>query len=93
MSKLSLVTDSPYLKMDIECLEKVQRRATKLVNGLKHEPYAERLARLHTMSLEKRRTTGHLIQVFCILKGLIVWTRIIFSNWKMEAGMVYEDID
>ena len=35
---------SPYLKKDIECFEKVQQRVTKLVKGLKHKPYAERLA-------------------------------------------------
>ena len=30
---------SPYLKKDTECLEKVQRRATKLVKGLRNKAY------------------------------------------------------
>jgi len=34
---------SPYLKKDIEYLEKVQRRATKLVKGIGSMSYAKRL--------------------------------------------------
>ena len=66
----SIVFKSPYLKKDIECLEKVQRRATKLVKGLKNRPYLERLALLHTSSLVKRRMRGDLIQAYRIMKGI-----------------------
>jgi len=60
---------SPYLKKDIELIERVQRRATKLVKGLKFKSYEERLLALGITSLEQRRVRGDLIQCFRILHG------------------------
>ena len=60
---------SPYLRRDIECLEKVQRRATKMVDGLRNLPYELRLQRLKLTTLEKRRQRGDLIEAYKILTG------------------------
>ena len=58
---------SPYLQKDIKCLEKIQRRATKMVYGLKDTAYDDRLKFLGLLSLENRRLRGDLIEVFKIL--------------------------
>ena len=61
---------SPSLRKDVERLERVQARATKLIPSIRHISYERRLTRLKLYSLEKRRLRGQLIETFKILKGI-----------------------
>ncbi|GAB0182778.1 mitochondrial enolase superfamily member 1 [Grus japonensis] len=60
---------SPLYKKDVDRLDRVQRRATRMIKGLGSLPYEGRLGELGSFSLEKRRVGGDLITMFQYLKG------------------------
>ena len=60
----------PYLCKDIDSIEAVQKRFTKLIPGLRDLSYQDRLKHLKLPSLARRRRRGDIIQCFKIIKGL-----------------------
>ena len=58
---------SPHTKVQKEAIENVQRRATRMVPGLSHFSYPDRLKTLKLPTLAYRRATGDMINVYKIL--------------------------
>ena len=46
---------SPQYRRDMDLLERVQRRATKMIHGMEYLSYEDRLRELGMFTLEKRR--------------------------------------
>ena len=59
---------SPYLKQDIEILERVQKRVSKVPYNLKNLSYRERLNKLGWKPLTERRLRGDLIELYKVLR-------------------------
>jgi hypothetical protein len=66
---------SPFLHGDINLLENVQRRATKLVGSIKSLSYEERLKRLGLTTLADRRERGDAILTHSILTKKVKLTQ------------------
>lgn len=57
----------PYFVKDVDLLEKVQRRFTKLAPSLRDVPYSTRLEVLNLPTLSARRERGDMIEVYKVL--------------------------
>ena len=63
---------SPSWKRDRDKLERVQRRATRLVPGIRHLSYRQRLEALNLPTLEYRRKRGDMISMFKLAHGYTI---------------------
>ncbi|KAK4820216.1 hypothetical protein QYF61_021721 [Mycteria americana] len=94
---------SPQHRKDMDLLERVQERATKITRGTEHLSYEDRLRGLGLFSLEKRRLLADLIAAFQYLKrayrkageGLFTWARsdrTRRNGFKLKEGRFRLDI-
>ena len=60
---------SPQYRRDVGLSECIQRRATKMIQGMEYLPYEDRMGKLGLFRLEKRRLWGDLIADFQYLMG------------------------
>ena len=58
-----------YEKRDFEVLEKVQKKATKIIPEIRHLPYRERLKACKLPTLHFRQVRGVMIEMYKILTG------------------------
>ena len=79
-----------YRKKDIDTLERVQRRATKMIPKLRNISYEMRLKECGLTTLETRRLRDQ-IEVFKILNGYENIDRNIFSRSRKREGL--EDME
>lgn len=74
---------SPWNAKDKELLERVQRRAVKMVSGLKGTTYEERLKELNLSTLEERRVRYDMVETFKILNG---FNDVNSDTWFRKVG-------
>ena len=65
----------------MELLERVQKRATKMIRVLEHLSYKDRLRKLDLFSLEKRR------------EDLIAASKYLKGDYKKEGNQLFTQVD
>ena len=61
---------SPNLKYNIDAVERVQRRATKIIPSLRELSYSSRLKKLNLETLDYRRRRADLLEMYRITEGI-----------------------
>ena len=69
-------------------MESVQRRFTRLIDGIGLLPYSERLERLGLTTLAERRLRGDLIETFKILNGLVTYGQNCFNRSRYGLKLI-----
>ena len=82
---------SRCLKKDIELLEKVQRRFTERLQGLKHLKYTICLSRLGLHSLQLRRLGLHTDLFYCYEIIFLDWHVFMFTNISCLRHQLSQD--
>jgi len=60
----------PHLKKDIDALERVQKRATRMITECKGKDYEKRLECVNLTTLEMRRERADMLEVYKIMNGM-----------------------
>ena len=87
----------PYKQKDIDLLESIQRRMSRIIPELRHLDYPSRLRILKITTLETRRVRADLLDVFKIINGLDSIFPAIFKQEgtltklaNYTLGLIYE---
>jgi hypothetical protein len=74
---------NPWHQKDIDALERVQKRAVNMINGLAGKTYEEKLSEIGMETLSERRKEADLVQFFKVMNGQSTVNR---QNWFETAA-------
>ena len=74
---------SPWTVQDIDCLERVQKRAVRMISGLEGTTYDDRLKEPNLQTLESRRKRSDMVQTYKIVNKI---DRVDPSTWFQLVG-------